>query len=224
MSERDPVQNTTYYLYPYLNRWNVPIDTPNPLTFGPGTDISVSKGDAVVNSQSDAGALVAWTITNKGKISSSAATGGGISLLDGGTVINDANASIRSSGIGVEIGGSAAGTVTNYGIIYGSVGVEDGYGSVINKSGGIIHGTGTTGVYIYGTCTVTNAGDIYGPADGVQLGVGGSVINQSGGTIQGNSVESLSPTPLSAGPVRSPMQAQSAEPRRSRSPTLARTR
>ena len=45
MGERDPVQSTTYYLYPHLNRYNVPIDTPNPLTFGPGTDISVSMGD-----------------------------------------------------------------------------------------------------------------------------------------------------------------------------------
>ena len=188
MAVIDPVQSTTYYLYPHLNRFHVPIDTPNPLTFGPGTDINATNSADGVQNFYDG---EAWIITNEGYISATSPVawpGQGI-LLDshegfGGTVINDASGTIVSgSSVGVAIYGGA-GSVTNAGFIKGQgTGVEfDSGGTVTNQSGGSIL-SNSVGVAINGAGTVTNAGEIYGAVNGVSLNAGGSVTNKSGGKI-----------------------------------------
>ena len=157
----------------------------------------------------------AGTVTNFGKIASTSATSGnGIVLEDGGSVTNSGtvqNADIADAGVYFHNGGSltnnkgglisganngvsvrgGAGTVTNAGSIQSitnnGVYLPDS-GSVNNQAGGVIAGK-TNGVYNRNfAITVTNSGliETTGTLNGIYLRGGGSVTNNAGATIAGS--------------------------------------
>ena len=156
------------------------------------------------------GTTTAWTITNAGKISSSAGNGvslasrsvisntGSISGSDalvlkaGGTVTNASSGSISSlaNGAGVYIAG-AAGTVTNAGSIsgvYHGLFITGG-GSVSNATSGAITGQHNGIVFKNQAGTVTNSGNISGTGTsgtGVYLQNNGVITNKSTGIITGH--------------------------------------
>jgi outer membrane autotransporter protein len=198
----NPVQTTTFTLNP----------AQNPITFGSTTNIdttSSSSSHAVAG-----GTGTAWTVTNQGRIAGARAGisldgagssvvnsntiistvnvigGGGVVLNNGGTVANQANATITAVLDGVSIQG-AAGSVTNAGTIISSsatgVFLQPG-GDVTNLAGGRISGD-VFGVLANGPAggTVINAGTIEGKRSD-SSGVSGSfrfLTNQTGGTISG---------------------------------------
>jgi hypothetical protein len=135
----NPVQTTTYDL---IN---------NPTVFGAGTDINVSSGSGVGGYGSSA---QSWSVTNEGAISGGSY---GVHLTGGGSVTNEAGATI--SGGANDVVGSG---------FYGGVDISGGVGTVTNA--GAINAISSTGYF----------------ATGVFLYVsGGSVANKAGGTISG---------------------------------------
>ena len=198
----NPVQTTTFTLNP----------AQNPITFGSTTNIdttSSSSSHAVAG-----GTGTAWTVTNQGRIAGARAGisldgagssvvnsntiistvnvigGGGVVLNNGGTVTNQANATITAVTDGVSIQG-AAGSVTNAGTITSSsltgVFLQPG-GDVTNLAGGRISGD-VFGVLANGPVqgTVINAGTIAATRSDSSGVSGGfrSLTNQTGGTISG---------------------------------------
>jgi hypothetical protein len=203
----NPSQTFTYVLGTY-----------NPTTFGVGAGIYAASGAGVYG-----GSGAAWNVanlgviqgsdlgvflkspgsgvTNAGSISTTTGSyGQGVYLTGGGTLNNKSGGAIIGSGFGGRavsvIGG--AGNVTNAGSISATdtlgfgVFFADG-GTVNNKSGGTITGSGG-GVYVFsGSTAVTNAGAITATgtapngalSSGVFLGDGGTVTNESGGSISG---------------------------------------
>jgi hypothetical protein len=195
MTKVNPVQTTTYDL----------TNGNNPITFGTGTDINVSSGTETGVFGSNA---QSWAVTNQGAISGALY---GVNLADGGSVTNNAGATISGGHSGLHLyqgylyqvgyGGGVrilggAGTVTNSGKISGGafgVDLAEG-GSVTNEAGATISGllvnkygyNYSVGVGILvarGAGTVTNAGQIIDFSSGVELQAGGSVTNQAGATI-----------------------------------------
>ena len=138
---------------------------------GGSAAIAISGNGTVTNS--GPGAILRGTvqITGTGAVTNNGSIGGSV-FLGGGDVQNGSGQSINASGVGVELGNAAAGTVGNYGTI-----------SAI--------GNGAVGAYLKAGGTVTNGvgDDIYGVATGVRIqtstnGVGsayGAVVNR--GTI-----------------------------------------
>jgi hypothetical protein len=143
----------------------------------------------------------AGTVTNAGAINSSGRYG--VELTGGGSVTNDAGATIRgqySFGPGIGIAGGE-GTVTNAGDISGFLyGVElQAGGSVTNKAGGTISG-GFAGVYLTAGGAVTNkaGGAIDSDYVGIRAkGVAASVTNA--GSIRGSEMGPFSGVGLYAG-------------------------
>jgi hypothetical protein len=136
----------------------------------------------------DGSNLMAWTIVNDGIVAS---TGGvGIRLLNGGTIENGLTsgpaAAIAGASAGVLISG-ASGRIVNGGSISGTEGIQlSAGGSVDNRTGGMISGSGTigsgfgtgAGVYVTGgSGTVSNSGAISGGAYAVAFARGGTVTN-----------------------------------------------
>lgn len=178
----------------------------NPLTItSTGEVIALGPGiDGV-----DGSALMPWSIVNDGLVMSYG--GAGISLRDGGTVIN--NSAITGGTDGVVLQG-AAGAITNRGSISSSAG--DGValfagGRVSNAVGAMISGYGTlaAGVFVTGgAATITNSGSIAGPNHlGVLVAAGGSLSNAVGGAISGVDVavffEKVAGTVTNAGSLSS---------------------
>ena len=144
-------------------------------------------------------APTAWNVTNTTLIQNTATTiantttpASGISLANGGTVINDVGATITAGGVGVAITG-AAGTVINSGSIRGGDGVLlTAGGALTNAAGASIYGR-TYPVCSRGSLrgqtvpiTIQNSGTITsGAATGITLVGGGSVNNATGATIYG---------------------------------------
>ncbi|MGH7210125.1 MAG: hypothetical protein ACREF1_01495, partial [Acetobacteraceae bacterium] len=152
--------------------------TPLTLSHNPTTitnAYSVSAASAIYGP-----APTAWSVTNTTTIQNLATTitntitpASGISLANGGTVSNNADATIEACGIGVAITGTA-GTVVNAGSIASTGSVEavaalDGL--VSNASGGTI--SGYAGVALGALKT------------GGSYGLAGSLTNAAGGVISG---------------------------------------
>ena len=155
----------------------------NPLTIT-GTGSVASTG--ANNDAIDGAAGTAWSIINKGAVSSE--QGWAISLAGVGALDNSGMISGQLGGF--ETGGTGA--VTNSGTIKGTGEGLDaidlhGGGSTTNKAGGLIK-SGLHGVAITidgGSGTVTNSGTISGLlGSGIFLLDGGSVTNKAGGVIQ----------------------------------------
>src|SRR6185437_2229876 len=155
----------------------------NPLTIT-GTGSVASTG--ANNDGIDGAAGTAWSIINKGAVSSE--QGWAISLAGAGVLDNSGMISGQLGGF--QTGG--AGAVTNSGTIKGTGEGLDaidlhGGGSITNKAGGLIK-SGLHGVAITidgGSGTVTNSGTISGLlGSGIFLLDGGSVTNKAGGVIQ----------------------------------------
>jgi hypothetical protein len=155
----------------------------NPLTIT-GTGSVASMG--ANNDGIDGAAGTAWSIINKGTVSSE--EGWAISLAGAGALDNSGMISGQLGGF--ETGGGGA--VTNKGTIKGTGAGQDaidlhGGGSITNKAGGLIQ-AGSRGVAITidgGSGTVTNSGTISGSlSSGVFLLDGGSVTNKAGGIIR----------------------------------------
>jgi T5SS/PEP-CTERM-associated repeat protein len=161
---------------------------------GTADGIDLLLGGTVTNDAQVSGVFAieidgsAGTVVNAG-ILTGGATGTGIYLADGGTVINQANAQIQSGDDGVTTQGSAA-VVTNAGIINAGIGgaAVDLFagGTVANLAGGTL--TGDWGISIQGAAnnSVVNDGVITGEAQSGVFLTGGTVTNQAGGTISGN--------------------------------------
>jgi hypothetical protein len=138
-------------------------------------------------------AATGWAIENAGTITgtTNAATDGGVSLGDGGSVTNAVGGSIGGGNDGVRIVG-ATGTVDNSGAITGTynAGVYLNSGSVTNQIGGSISGA-TNGVDLTGGGTIDNLGIIAGNAGAYANGLfgvfanGSSVTVENAGTISG---------------------------------------
>ena len=139
-----------------------------------GTVTSTGAADGI-----DGASSTAWTITNKGAVSS--AGGWGINLAGAGAVTNSGVISGLFGGI--EIGGP--GMVTNRGTITGSTGIKlDTGGFVANNAGGSIQGSGNEGaigIEIGGPGMVTNEGSIDAPSWAILIEGVGTITNK--GTI-----------------------------------------
>jgi hypothetical protein len=192
-------------------------ESDNPLIVtSTGTITSTGAADGI-----DGAASTAWSITNKGAVSS--AGGWGINLAGAGAVANSG----MISGLfgGIEIAGP--GMVTNRGTITGSTGIKlDAGGFVVNKAGGSVQGSGkesAIGIEIGGPGIVTNEGSIDAPSWAILIeGVGtitnkgtigagsegvavtleaGSLENSKGSLIHGGGVDGLGVL-VSSGPGR----------------------
>ena len=134
----------------------------------------------------------AGSVTNAGYISS--AGGGGVNLLVGGSVVNQAGATIHTEGnnnVGVYVIGGTSRSVENAGTIESvggnfAAGIEigSGDGSIVNHAAGSIYGT-YNGIYTgsSGNLTINNAGTISslaGPA--IEFRTTGTITNT--GTIE----------------------------------------
>jgi hypothetical protein len=132
------------------------------------------------------------TLVNSGSISG---VRDALDITGGGAITNASGGTITGYRA-VNIGGTAAGALVNFGSIGGgavgtqAAGVQLVRGeSATNQSGGLI--TGVRGIYSqFFAATVTNAGSIVGGANstasiGVFLQAGGTLTNQSGGFISG---------------------------------------
>jgi len=137
-----------------------------------GVDISIGVG----------------TVANFGSIEGLGSTTAGVTLAAGGLVTNGSGAdptALISGGQGVSIGGTAAGTVNNYGLIVGLGGAYEagvaisGPGRVFNGIGGLIEGG--QGVSLTASGFIQNNGTIRGDSN---AGVGGAgVVLTGGGTV-----------------------------------------
>ncbi len=158
------------------------------------TDTTIAHSGSIYN---NGGAAVlgpggtAWTISNYGTVTSTAADG--VSLAAGGLVTNAASATITGY-YGVDIAG-AAGVVVNAGLVSGTgrygVGVSlAAGGAVTNTVSGYIRGY--FGIGVSGAAaTVVNAGTIQAYASGtsstgILLKLGGYVSNAESGVIDGS--------------------------------------
>lgn len=164
-----------------------------PLTLGPSDDpLTVTSTGTITSTGAaidriDGTAGTAWTIVNKGTVSSSG--GWAVNLLGAGTIKNSA---VLLGGIRV----AGAGTVTNKGTISGNgQGVSFGAGgTVTNDANAVIIGgavAASIGIHISGgSGTVRNNGSISGPGSGpsgigVELDAGGVITNGASGSIFG---------------------------------------
>jgi hypothetical protein len=166
----------------------------SPVVIGAGVTVSNPGYPYAVYRHS--GATTFFVIDNKGTITSS--TGGGVYLGPGGSVTNEASASISAVGYAVRISDSA-GTVVNDGTIR-STGPTSGSllrgngisllrgGSVTNAATASIIATADAvriGGNIGDTGTVVNDGSITGGSFGVFLTSGGSITNEASAYITG---------------------------------------
>lgn len=138
-------------------------------------DVITNQAGATINGSVSIADLGPNTVTNAGMIASNA---NGVSVGDGGRVVNQTGGTITGGLDGAVIAGG--GSVTNSGAIngLGKAGVEIAAGDVFNLAGGVITGA-QMGVYgLGGPVSVTNAGAI----SSVSL-VTGDVSNLAGGTI-----------------------------------------
>lgn|GEM_PF-4149256 len=166
-----------------------------------GNTANINAAASIINLSGDAltAPTIAWDITNNGTIN---ASGIGISIENGGSIINSAGASITSSENNAIFspGGSAPQIILeNFGTISSMTGDSGmlllGGATVINHVGGLIQG-GFDGLSISangpnpsgGLSFVDNAGSIISDGnfnDGVLLGFGGTLINRVTGLIKG---------------------------------------
>ncbi len=125
-------------------------------------------------------------VINSGAI---AATNTGVSLQDGGRIVNNPKASLRGDQLGVFIAGGP-GAVVNGGQITGSerIGVDLAQGgSIGNAAGASITGYIAGVFFAGGPAALTNAGRISAAgAAGVDIEGGGDVANGSRGFVEGN--------------------------------------
>ncbi len=143
---------------------------------GGGTVTNGGGNDHVARIEGGAGVVMkggAGTVRNLGTIFAGAATGAGVSLLAGGTLVNgspnNAAALINGAYTGVSLAGAA--TASNFGTIVGA-GDFGGFGAVLSGPGGLTNGAaghqgalieGYFGVYATaGGESVTNFGTIEG--------------------------------------------------------------
>jgi len=170
-----------------------------------GWTVNVESGGSVTNSKSGSGnsailfnalgngtgTALRGTVTNSGDIASS---GTGIKI-GGGTVTNNQTGRITGTNNAIDTTGTI--TITNIGAIESTAGdaihQNDGTAStVVNNTGTIkatVSGTEKTAIYIKGSGTVENAGQITSnEGKGIYFktsGVENKVINREGGTISG---------------------------------------
>ncbi len=160
---------------------------------GGGGTITNNAGDTITGvakgAELDGGAAATNRVTNDGTISATAVnTSVGLTMGAGGTVRNDAGATISGGNDGVaSLSGSM--TLTNLGTITGTTG----YGVTINDSGPTDTATvtnnnsvsGAQGIAISGAGTVTNAGNVTATVgSGILIGGGGTITNNAGARIQ----------------------------------------
>ena len=137
----------------------------------------------------------------------------GIVIGGTGTVINGAAdaalALITAAHVGIQIAGSDAGTVANYGTILGTgtygTGIKLQGGGVDNAQGALISGM-RDGVYILNTGAVSNFGAIRGGVDGIEMygpdglvanfatiaGLAGAGIDMRGGAVVNGATDATS--------------------------------
>ena len=187
----------------YSGTYTTGITLSNPATQNPATVTATGVID--VNSSSAyyaalTGAVgTAWTLANLGTIESVGVKGVGIRLQSGGSVVNGHSGAttglIEGSFGGIQING-AAGTVSNYGTIDGSVQLS---------AGGIVSNLGTIdgGVFLVdagGSVTNGSSGSTAGLIVGNQSGVGidhGTATVTNFGSIK--AIGSVAATSFSAG-------------------------
>jgi hypothetical protein len=154
----------------------------NPLTIASTGKITSTGAN---NDGVDGAASTAWTITNKGTISSDGGWGvdlAGAGVLDNSGVLSGLLGGFEAAGIGVVTNdGTISGTgPESYGVL-----LDDG-GNVTNKNGGSISAFVGIAVDIEGGFgAVTNNGAISGQG-GILLNAGGSVTNNKGGSVTGS--------------------------------------
>lgn len=165
------------------------------------TTLSVTNSNEISGRYFGVLAEGAATVTNSGSISVSATSfvlngttlnGSGISILNGGTAVNNAGATINAD-VGIYM--KAVGGVTNKGDITGTYGIDIHGGGQVTNFGTIT----ATNLAVYGgaSSTIINTGTIEGtgtiynyhgtalPDFGVNLANGGNLDNQAGGVIIG---------------------------------------
>ncbi|HLY58458.1 MAG TPA: hypothetical protein VKS60_23045, partial [Stellaceae bacterium] len=178
----------------------------SPVTLTTSALVDATSGNAV-----NSGTSSAYTLINEGTVETTATSGIGIDLKDGGSVTNNLGGTIYGVYGGVAIYGGG-GTVVNDGSIGGGTGGSPfdlhagvaffgGPGTLINT--GTIEGDGQAAVYMKDGGVVTNTGSgaviasiefkkvpgsVVNDATivgGVLLGYGGDVVNAVGATIGG---------------------------------------
>jgi hypothetical protein len=134
----------------------------------------------------------ALSLTNSGTIRQTSGGGAAVTLVDGGTILNNASGVIEGFDLGLRLV-SGATTVTNAGSITGGANdaIQAGGALTLINTGAISSGA-YSGVRIDGGGSVTNAGAITGGSDavlgyGVQVNGSAStfIANLSGGLITG---------------------------------------
>ncbi|HEX4507175.1 MAG TPA: Hint domain-containing protein, partial [Alphaproteobacteria bacterium] len=167
------------------------------------TAIALEAGGTVLNQDLIDGTAVGvylvspGLVTNAGTVTADGASGVGIGLRGGGTVVNQSQGTI--GGVLYGVGSSNFVTVTNYGLIgpAADIGVATSSGLITNMAGGTVQGT-NNGVRIYDGGTVENAGTIAGGVAAVHIyaGATGRVIVDPGavflGTVDGGNAPAAS--------------------------------
>jgi hypothetical protein len=158
---------------------------PNVGLYPAGGPFSIAAGVGITGAYGVVGTAPGLSLENAGSITGTA--GDGVSLNDGGTVLNDASGGISGTHIGVYTGGTQD-SLDNRGLITGgsgdAVSLYHG-GNFINEAGGTLSG-GYAGAYLGGAgFTATNAGVISGGSFGVLTNNANTIINQAGGSISG---------------------------------------
>ena len=137
---------------------------------------------------SSANPVINTTVTCTGStINQNVNNGYGVTEDKGNTINVQSGASVNGTNFGIEINNVSFAnpeTINNSGTISGVSGIRGGFGTVNNKAGATVTGSGVFGIEIVGTGVVTNSGSISGVSAGIIL-QNGEVTNTSTGIVAG---------------------------------------